>query len=265
MICRSSLNLSLPANGESIITPDILLANPACNPTEFYVEMSDNQGNILGDKITCDQVGQTLNAGVFHQVTGISCWTMISVSDYVKPQMICQDTLISCISDYSIAAIGSPIVTDNCEVASLTYTEDFTTRDCFYTNPVGDTITAELIRTWTATDVNGNTNSCTQFIYLKRSTIDEVVFPTNRDDIGLSALDCSQDPQDLGLTGEPTIENQPLLTGGHCELIVSFTDQSIEFCGPGGYRVLRNWRVVDYCTGNFKEHFLGLWFWIWPF
>lgn len=254
MICRSNLNLSLPADGESIITPGILLANPACDPAEFYVEIFDNQGNTLGDKITCDQVGQTLNAGVFHQITGISCWTMISVSDYFKPQLTCQDTLISCISDYSVAAIGSPVVTDNCGVASLTFTEDFTARDCFYTNPAGDTITAELVRTWTATDVNGNTNSCTQFIYLKRNTIDEVVFPGNRDDFGLPALDCSQNAQDLTLTGEPTIENRPLLTGGHCELIVSFNDQTIEFCGPGGYRVLRNWRVVDYCTGNFKEH-----------
>ncbi len=254
MICRSSLNLSLPADGESMITPDILLANPACDPTEFYVEIIDNQGNTIGDKITCNEVGQTLNAGVFHQVTGISCWTMISVSDYFKPQLSCQDTLISCISDYSVAAIGSPVVTDNCGVASLSFTENFTARDCFYTNPTGDMITAELIRTWTATDVNGNTNSCTQFIYLKRNTINEVVFPANRDDFGLPALDCSQNPQDLSLTGEPTIENRPLLTVGHCELIVSFNDQTIEFCGPGGYRILRNWRVVDYCTGNFKEH-----------
>jgi len=254
MICRSSLNLSVPADGESIITPSILLANPACDPTEFYVEIFDNQGNTLGDKITCNEVGQTLNAGVFHQVTGISCWTMINVSDYFKPQLTCQDTLISCISDYSVAAIGRPVVTDNCGVASLSFTEDFTARDCFYTNPAGDTITAELTRIWTATDVNGNTNSCTQFIYLKRNTIDEVVFPPNRDDFGLPALDCNQNPQDLSLTGEPTIENHPLLTGGHCELIVSFNDQTIEFCGPGGYRILRNWRVVDYCTGNFKEH-----------
>ena len=254
MICRASLNLSLPADGESIITPGILLANPACDPAEFYVEVFDNQGNTLGDKITCDQVGQTLNAGVFHQVTGISCWTMISVSDYFKPQLTCQDTIISCISDYSVAAIGSPTVTDNCGVASLTFTEDFTTRDCFYTNPGGDTITAEILRTWTATDVNGNTNTCAQYIYLKRNTIDDVVFPANRDDFGLPALDCSQNPQDLTLTGEPTIENRPLLTGGHCELIISFSDQTIEFCGPGGYRILRNWRVVDYCTGNFKEH-----------
>ncbi len=254
MICRSSLNLSLPADGESIITPGILLANPACDPAEFYVEIIDSQGNTLGDKINCDQVGQTLNAGVFHQVTGISCWTMITVSDYFKPQLTCQDTIISCMSDYSAAAIGSPVATDNCSIASLTYTEDFTPRDCFFTNPSGDTITAELVRIWTATDVNGNTNSCTQFIYLKRNTIDDVVFPANRDDFGLPGLDCSQNPQDLTLTGEPTIENQPLLTGGHCELIVSFSDQTIEFCGPGGYRVLRNWRVVDYCTGSFKEH-----------
>ena len=254
MICRSNLNLSLPADGESIITPNILLANPDCNPSDFYVEIFDSQGNTLGDKITCDQVGQTLNAGVFHQVTGISCWTLIGVSDYFPPQLTCQDTLISCMSDFSVAAIGSPTVIDNCEIASLTFTEDFTARDCFFTNINGDTITAELTRTWTATDVNGNTNSCTQFIYLKRNTIDDVVFPVNRDDFGLPALDCSQNPQDLNLTGEPTIENQPLLTGGHCELIVSFNDQSIEFCGPGGFRVLRNWRVVDYCTGNFKEH-----------
>lgn len=254
LICRSNLNLSLPASGESIITPGILLANPACDPTEFYVEVFDNQGNTLGDKITCNEVGQTLSAGVFHQVTGVACWTDITVSDYFKPQLSCQDTIISCISDYSVAAIGSPVATDNCGIASLTYTEDFTTRDCFYTNPGGDTITAELMRTWTAIDINGNSNSCTQFIYLKRNTIESVVFPANLDDFGLSALDCSQSPQDLTLTGEPTIENRPLLAGGHCELIVSFSDQTIEFCGAGGYRILRNWRVVDYCTGSFKEH-----------
>ena len=254
MICRSNLNLSLPADGVSTITPAMLLANPNCNPADFYVEIIDNQGNIIGNEITCEQVGQTVDAGVFHQVTGISCRSMITVNDYFKPQIQCNDTLLSCISDYSVAALGTPTVTDNCGIADLDYIESFTAVDCFTTNSNGDTITAIIERVWTATDVNGNTSSCTQYIYLERNEIDDVVFPAHRDGLSNPALDCQDDPQDLSLTDEPRINNRPILSNGHCELVVTATDQTIEFCGPGGYRILRNWRVVDYCTGEFKEY-----------
>lgn len=253
MICRSNLNLSIPADGKSTITPAMLLANPSCNPADFYVEIIDNQGNIIGDEITCDQVGQTVDAGVFHQVTGISCRSMITVSDYLKPQIQCRDTLLSCITDYSVAALGTPLVTDNCGIADLTHTENFTVTDCFTTNSKGDTITAIIERVWTATDVNGNTSSCIQNIYMERNEIDDVVFPAHRDGLSGPALDCQDDPQDLNVTDEPRINNRRLQSNGHCELIVSSSDQTIEFCGPGGYRILRNWRVVDYCTGQFKE------------
>lgn len=253
MICRSSLNLSLPANGVSTIAPEILLANPSCNPVDFYVEITNEQGIMIGNTITCNELGQTLNAGVFNTETGESCWTTIEVFDYFNPQIVCQDTIISCMSDYSVAAIGQPTVTDNCTITSFTHTDVFTPAECFTENINGDTITATVERTWTATDESGNAAICTQYIYLKRATVNDVVFPQNMDGIVLPAIDCAADPTDLTLTGEPTIEGHPILTGGHCELITTYSDFSIDICG-GSRRILRTWRVVDYCNGHFKEH-----------
>ena len=123
--------------------------------------------------------------------------------------------------------------------------------ECLATNGT-DTITSKIERTWTATDNDGNTASCIQTIFLKRTTIDDVVFPTHRDGFAMPSLGCLDDPNDLSLTGEPTVDGIVITGTGACELVTSYSDQQSNICGQGGYRIFRTWQVIDYCTGEYK-------------
>ncbi|MEO1627508.1 MAG: hypothetical protein AAFV25_20320, partial [Bacteroidota bacterium] len=90
-----------------------------------------------------------------------------------------------------------------------------------------------------------------QQIYHKRALVGEVEFPPHRDNFVLPALSCSDDPDDLNLTGRPMIAGREIDNRGRCELVVTKSDQLVDICSPGGYRILRNWSVIDWCSGDF--------------
>ena len=189
VICKSALNVSLPVSGTVTITPDILLEDDDCNPIDFHVAITDSQGNNIGDVVTCDYVGQSLLAGAIHNSNGNSCFTTLNIQDYIPPQFDCRDTTILCIQPSDPADIGNPIVVDNCSIAQLDHSDNFIELACL-TIQNGDTITSRIERTWTATDVSGNSSTCVQNIYLKRASINEVTFPPHRDGFAAPALDC---------------------------------------------------------------------------
>jgi len=51
VICKSALNVSLPVSGTVIISPDLLLEDDDCDPLEFYVTITDTQGNNIGNTV----------------------------------------------------------------------------------------------------------------------------------------------------------------------------------------------------------------------
>ena len=251
--CKSNLNVSLDGTGQAVITPLILLQDPSCDPAGFTVNITNPNDISVGNTLTCDHVGLTMKATVTQTSTGNSCWTFITVEDYIKPQIICSDTVILCNQSVDPSVIGYPLATDNCSMfanTDLDYVDEFMDLACFAVQGT-DTITSQILRTWSVQDESGNVDTCIQMIYLKRVTIDDVTFPAHRDGFAAPALDCSQDPTDLLLTGEPSINGIPIDNSGNCELIVSHTDQIVPLCGTGEYRVLRTWTVIDYCSGEF--------------
>ncbi len=251
--CKSSLNVSLDGSGQAIITPLILLQDPSCDPNDFTVNITDPNGISVGNLLTCDHVGQTMTATVTQTNTGNSCWTLITVEDYINPQIICSDTVVLCNQSVDPSVIGYPLATDNCSVfanTDLNYVDEFMDLACFAVQGT-DTITSQIQRTWSVQDESGNVNTCIQMIYLKRVTIDDVTFPAHRDGFAAPALSCGQDPTNLLLTGEPSINGVAIDNSGNCELIVSFSDQQVPLCGSGGFRVLRTWTIIDYCSGDF--------------
>ncbi|MEM8909008.1 MAG: HYR domain-containing protein, partial [Bacteroidota bacterium] len=250
IVCKSALNVSLPPSGTAVISPDILLEDDDCDPLDFYVDIIDPQGNSLGNNVGCAFVGQSLLAGVFHQVNGNSCYTTLHIQDYIRPQIPPQDTTVLCIEPFGPDAIGTPLIMDNCSISELSYTDELIELGCLSIQN-GDTLTSRVERTWTATDVSGNVTTGIQNIYIKRATIADVVFPPHRDGFALAALDCMDDPNNLALTGEPTVAGRPLSGGGTCEFVVSHSDQTIADCGTNSYKILRTWTVIDWCTGDF--------------
>lgn len=251
--CKSNLNVSLDEFGQAVITPSILLQDPSCNPNDFTVNITGPQGNSFGNLLTCANIGMTMTATVTKISNGNSCSTIIFVSDHINPVIYCQDTTILCIEPANPAAIGFPSAWDNCSSFTnnnLNYTDEFIDLACFAMQG-NDIITSKIKRVWTATDASGNVGTCTQMIYLKRATIDDVDFPLHRDGFILPALDCNDDPSDLALTGQPTINGKTIEIGGNCEIVVSYSDQVIGLCSPASFQILRTWTAIDYCSSDF--------------
>ena len=253
--CRGSLNTSLDQNGEALISPQMLLVDPDCDPIDFTVDVELNgisQGNLLD----CSHVGYVLTATATQTADGNSCSTTLYISDYSAPQITCADTIISCVQDHSPVTAGYPNATDNCSVFGnddYNYSDNFTDLPCF--TVVGmDTITAQIERTWWLTDESGWADTCVQMIYITQPKISDIVFPINFNGVSAAALDCSQDPNDLNITGYPTIDGQEILIGGLCDVTVTHNDVVVGLCGTGGYNILRNWTAVNWCSGNSLVH-----------
>ncbi len=253
--CRGTLNTSLDQNGAAFITPQMLLVDPDCNPMDFTVDVTLNgvsQGNLLD----CSHIGYALIATATQIVDGNSCSTIIYISDYSSPQIACADTILSCVQDHTPSTAGYPNATDNCSVfvnGDFNYSDVFTDLPCF--TVVGmDTITAQIERTWWVTDASGWADTCVQMIYIRQPKISDIVFPINFNGVDAPVLDCSQNPDDLTITGYPTIEGQEILIGGLCDVTVTYNDVPVGLCGTGGYNILRNWTAVNWCSGNSLVH-----------
>ncbi len=137
---------------------------------------------------------------------------------------------------------------DPCGPATLTYEDDEVNGDC-----VNDDFIKQVFRTWTAVDQSGNSTSCTDTITINRSTIDDVEFPTNKDGIEDDYLLCADNfaTDDEGhphpsVTGYPTINGLPILSGGACEFAVDYDDQVLPIC-EGTYKIIRTWTVLAWC------------------
>ena len=251
--CQGAVNVALDSNGEFQVTPMLLLTSPLCDPNDFSVSIVDANGNPVNNLLDCNQVGETLVGTVTHLVSGNSCSGIINVSDNLAPTIQCLDTYIFCYENADPNIIDFPNVSDNCTSSNninLSYVDNFTDLPC-YTPQGGFEITAQIERIWAATDAFGNQTTCTQYVYYKRVTTTDVVFPLNRDGFEAPVLDCSQNPNDLTIAGQPTIGGIPITSGGLCELAIDHTDQPFNICGTGSYQIIRTWTAVDWCNSEF--------------
>lgn len=254
--CKSSLGVSLGLDGSALMTPAILLEDPDCDPADFTVTITDQQGNNYGNVLSCANIGQTLTALVRQTSTGNACATQLTVNDYLPPFLTAPDTLLYCNADLLPQSIGFPSVQDNCaslDSTDLSYTDLRVELDCF-TLFGGDTVTTRVERTWTVTDDYGNRSTTIQNIYLKRATIADIDFPPHLNGFSQPALDCQADPFDLSVVGEPTIDGRRIETGGDCEFVISYSDQIVPLCSPNSYRIIRTWTVIDWCADDFDLH-----------
>jgi gliding motility-associated-like protein len=80
-----------------------------------------------------------------------TCSMTVTVVDNEAPIVSCPPDVISCSLEFNL---GTPVVSDNCGVESVT-------NDAPETFPIGITIV-----TWTVTDIHGNISTCTQSVSL---------------------------------------------------------------------------------------------------
>ena len=235
--CNGQINLSLPQTGFAVITPSMMTSASAC-PGLLEIHIMDANGIDIGNIVNCDYTGQILMVSVVHPASGNSCWGSVLVEDKLKPTINCVDVEVDCNEDTSPANTGIPTVSDNCLVlTNPTYVDLMENLDC--TDPL---YKAVIKRTWTVTDNNGNTNSCEQQIFIKNLDISQVTFPP------MVMLDCNNPDLDPSNTGEPMVNGIPI--GNGCNLMFTKTDGNpFPTCG-GGYKFIREWLVIDWCTNE---------------
>ena len=235
--CNNQVNLSLPETGSTVVTPSMMSSASSC-PGVLEVHIMDANGVDIGNTVDCNYVGQTLTVSVVHPASGNNCWGSISIEDKLKPTINCVDIEINCNEDISPTNTGIPSVADNCMVLSNpTFVDVMENLDC-----TDLMFKAVIKRTWTVTDVNGNTNSCEQNIFIKNLDISLVMFPPT------IVVDCNNLNLDPSITGEPMVNGSSI--GNSCNLTFTKVDGNpFPTCG-GGYKFIREWIVIDWCTNE---------------
>jgi hypothetical protein len=251
--CNQGLNVSLDQNGQAAVTTSLIAPNAGSScPGPLEIKIFNEVGQQMPNPLTCDQVGLTLTARVRQLSSGNFCTGTLTVFDAIAPTLTCADQFVFCNEDPSPANVGEPSATDNCtpfESLTLTYVEQETALGC-NTFQNGQQVLKRINRTWRATDENGNSSTCVQKIWLKHIGIGNVIFPPNHDGIAAPSLACGQDPTDLALTGQPTVNGVPLDNAPECEIAATHSDQTLYNCPPADFTVLRTWTVIDFCVGS---------------
>lgn len=251
--CNSGMQVSLDQNGTALITPLMIAPNSGNScPGPLTVTLYNSVGQTLANPLSCAQIGQTVTARVRHTASGNFCTGTLEVIDALSPVLSnCGDKYVFCNDDPSPAAVGMPDGTDNCTTSNQLNFSHFDTETQLGCGTMqnGVPVLRRIDRQWTVSDENGNSSTCLQKVWIRHITFADIIFPPNRDNIASPALSCGQDPDDLDLTGQPSVDGVPVGASPDCEMVVSYSDQKINFCAPAGFTLLRNWTMIDFCTG----------------
>jgi hypothetical protein len=255
LVCRGNVSAALDANGQAVVYPSMVLQSSVGCSNNFSLNITDAAGNSYGNTVTAALLGVPLTATLVHPASGNSCTSNLTVTDNLPPIISLDDTLFIWCNTLPIPEnIGIPVVSDNAtDTADIELVFSDTTFDFECFDSVGNVpVTAYIERTWVATDESGNSVTAIQRIFVKRALLSQVVFPRHRDGVQEPALECGvHDPNNLSLTGQPTVEGRILNNTFSCDLVVSRNDQSIPVCG-GSVRIIRTWTVFDLCTDEFR-------------
>ena len=162
-----------------------------------------------------------------------TCEQTITVLDNVPPSITCPDDLtIECDASTDPANTGSATGSDNCAGAvSISHVDNETPGACSQAK----TIT----RTWTATDVCGNTASCDQIITVEDNTNPTIACPA-----GIT-VEC--------VTDVPAADINSVTASDNCGAVtVTWEGDGALVGGPCGGTITRTYRATDEC-GNFAE------------
>ncbi len=239
LACKPNVNVSLGQGGYAVLTALLLVNGPVYPANQYAVDIMGP----LHDTVYCAQLGQDVMVVVTELPTGNSCMSSVHVEDKLKPVLVCTSDTLPCNVDIFSINFEDYIdaVYDNCDPApALWYSYTIQNLGC---NPNGFTQSINVI--WTATDQSGNSSTCEDVIYLKKPSINQIVFPAN---VTVSCVNANTDPS---VTGVPTYNGEPV--GSTCQIVVYHTDQNIPMC-PGSHKILRTWTVMDWCTSGTMTH-----------
>ncbi len=132
LACRASVNITMDDDCRVVVTPDMLLTTaPPCLST-YEVRIRDSRGMNIGNTITSQHVGQTLQATVIDKQTNASCTSNITIFDQRKPVITCPPNTNKAVFTQQIQLISGTLT-------ALNSSADLSTLSCFQpiVNPGG--------------------------------------------------------------------------------------------------------------------------------
>jgi hypothetical protein len=245
LVCDDLLDISLPATCEMFLLPSMVLEGYYGCYDDFSVNVENTGSNYIGYYY----VGETISYTVTNNETGMSCWGEALIEDKAGPLIQnCDSVSLNCLQDVRPVSEGGDVpdpTFSDCVGFNVVYMDMFTNGTC------NDPYTQIIMRMWTATDVLGNVNTCSQII-----TVERVSLSTMTPDCPAEvAVECTSgvtpdfSPETIGYPFD-TINGEILEITGNayafCDVTSSYTDQLIDKCGAS-YRIIRQWSVMDWC------------------
>jgi hypothetical protein len=216
LVCLSNLNLILDEYCGGTIDAQLLLVGTG-HCFDFYtVELRDWITNQIIDRdknkdesqIGIADIGRTIKFIVTDPTSGAHCDGTLMARDNTPPTLTCpQDLTISCKDNDLPLSTGIATWKENCGGIQLTYSDFTLYGTC-------DKVFAKIIRrTWTAIDVHNNRSTCLQEIQINNSTLSDLVFPPDFNDIDQPSLKCHE-MIDTNLNISNAIMSYPNCVGG---------------------------------------------------
>ena len=244
MACNDLVLISLDGNCTAELNADMILEGDDYFCYDNYcISVVDDEGNEIGTEFGAGDVGNTYMVTVSNcEHPEFNCMGQITIFEKFEPEIECPaDAVVGCNGDTDPSVLGTVTIL-NCEpFAEISYEDEF------IDNGNCGTPRANILRTWTVDDNQGNVVSCIQNIQINGSSLEDVVFPDDID--GIECSDVSDDP---GLTepfntGYPTIDGIPVnQNNGLCMFSFNYSDEIYTYCG-GSYEILRTWKVRSMC------------------
>lgn len=193
---------------------------------------SDNCGAYVANNApSCYPVGTNFVVWTAMDASGNSaaCTQQVVVVDSQPPLITCSDVTVFITNGMTIVcdpSLGSPLVSDNCGVASVTNDAPI----CF---SAGTTLFV-----WTATDIHGNSASCTQQVFAVPLDFDPSILRM----VGIEAIgdDIKLTWQTPGNTTNLIQLATPIINGNYTNNYINLDTVVV----PGSRVVITNW--VDY-------------------
>ncbi len=210
---------------------------------QVIVDIMEN-GISLGDSIRTSMVGNTYMVLISIPSENQACMTFIQVVDKQAPILNCpEDVTLACTANLQLYNGLFPEDISDCAPTTVSFTDVLlSTGNC------EDNIMSEYGRTYIVVDAYNNADTCEQLISLEKTNLEDVDFPP--DLIGVNALDCFPLPDTSPVnTGYPSVDGNPIVNGNFCNLLATRTDFIVPLCS-GSYKILRTWRIYDWCLGN---------------
>ncbi len=169
LVCKD-INVSLNQNCEALVTPQMVLAGEYNCYDVFNVALS-HYGIPVPNPIDSHYLGQHIIATISDPTTGNSCWSNVTIEDKLAPVAICRADTTDCYSfkfNFPLSYTGQ-----DCSAYTVTTLDERIEHfNC-------DSVFLKAVyRDILITDQGGNTDQCTDTIFVKRIKAEDVVLPT---------------------------------------------------------------------------------------